>query len=81
MHSSSQSYLPIENNLNYNIVEKDTNNVVFSIPYEQPQKTYIRKPECIGEKSVDEIMNELDLKNEPESTNVHKKKKSKKSKK
>jgi hypothetical protein len=79
-----QSYPAITNDtVNYNVIEKDKNNYVFSIPEEKQQKTYIQKPSVHeNEKSIEELMNEFDLKDEPANSNVPKKsKKSKKTKK
>jgi hypothetical protein len=64
------SYNP--SNINYNVVEKGTNNCVFSIQNEKQEKSYI-----IPDKSVDELMNDLQLTNDTPVIS----KKSKKSKK
>ena len=82
----SRQYPEITNdNVSYNVVEKDKNNYVFSIPEEKQQKTYIQK-QCSSssenEKSIEDIMNELDLKEESHVSSAPKKsKKSKKTKK
>ena len=79
-----QQYQTISNDpVHFNVVEKDKNNYVFSIPEEKQQKSYIQRPSSHdNEKSIDDIMNELDLQNEPVTSTMPKKnKKSKKTKK
>jgi hypothetical protein len=61
--------------INYNVIEKDANNYVFSIQNEKQEKSYITP-----EKSVDELMNELQLTNDTPAP-LKKSKKSKKGKK
>ena len=71
----SQQELQNNNNINYNVTEKDANNYVFSIQNEKQEKTYITP-----EKSVDELMNDLQLTDDTPAP-LKKSKKSKKSKK
>ena len=61
--------------LHYNVIEKDANNYVFSIQNETQEKSYITP-----EKSVDELMNDLQLTNDAPAP-LKKSKKSKKGKK
>lgn len=63
------------NNINYNVIEKDTNNYVFSIENEKQEKSFI-----YPEKSVDELMSEFQLTNDAPIASK-KTKKSKKGKK
>jgi hypothetical protein len=64
-----------QQSINYNVIEKDTNNYVFSIQNETQEKSYITP-----EKSVDELMNDLQLTNDTPAP-MKKGKKSKKGKK